>query len=239
MPTIQTKGALQTLFYFAFAVSSQAQPAQPDSSLSPAAARAALYYQSYIGSDAAIYNGCAYQPNYQGVEGSPYFLSDNLTSGGVVYEDLAYTHLLLLYDALMDQAILSDHKGRLLSLPPGKVSQFTMDSHTFIHLSPGNIPTGYYELLRPGYATLLVRHTKRLEEKLGGEVHRYITARDNYYVCKQGHYYAFSSEGGLIDLLADKKQQLQDFRRSAHIRFRKDPTDAIERLIDYYNQLPH
>jgi hypothetical protein len=252
MPTSQTICFLQSLFYVALAVSSQAQPSRPDSPLSPAAereapdtpispaaAKAALYYQSYIGPDAAIYNGCVYQPNYLGVEGSPYFLSDNLTQGTVVYEGLTYTHQLLLYNTVLDQLVLADPKGRLLSLSPEKVSLFTMNSHTFVHLSANNIRTGYYELLRSGYATLLVRHTKRLEEKLGGEVHRHITTNENYYIYKQGHYYPFGSMGGLVGLLADKKQELGHYRRSAHIRFRKDPLTASQRLIDYYNQLPH
>ncbi|HEV9038140.1 MAG TPA: hypothetical protein VGQ51_16005 [Puia sp.] len=238
MPTIQTNCALQALFFFTLTLSSRAQPRQPDSISSPAAARAALYYQSYIGANAAIYNGCVYQQTYIGVEGSPYFLSDNLTDGSVVYEDLPYTHLLLLYNTVLDQPVLADRQGRLLSLPNGKVSQFTIDGHIFIHLSAGNIPSGYYELLRSGYATLLLRHTKRLEEKLGGEIRRYITSQENYYVYKNGHYYSFGSVNGLISLLSDKQQQLQRYRRSEHIRFRKDPLTAAERLIDYYNQLP-
>jgi hypothetical protein len=239
MPTSQTNCFLQALFYVALAVSSQAQPSRPDSLLSPAATTAALFYQSYIGPDAAIYNGCVYQPNYLGVEGSPYFLSDNLTQGTVDYEDFTYTRQLLLYNTVLDQLVLADPKGRLLSLSPEKVGLFTMDSHTFVRLSADNIRTGYYELLRSGYATLLVRHTKRLEEKLGGEVHRHITTSENYYIYKQGHYYPFGTMGGLVSLLADKKQELGHYRRSAHIRFRKDPLTASQRLIDYYNQLPH
>ena len=240
MPTIQTSRFLQALFYFALAIPSRAQPSQSDTLLSPAAARTALFYQSYIGSNAAIYSGRVYQPPYQGVKGSPYFLSDNLTEGTVRYEDLTYTHLQLLYNTIQDQPILADHQGRLLALPAEKVRQFTIDSHSFIHLSANAIPAGYYELLQAGYATLLVRHTKKIEEKIqGGDLIRYITAHENYYLFKQGRYYPFDSDNGLLHLLADKKQQLQQYQRAQHIRFRKDPVAAMEKLLDYYNQLPH
>lgn len=241
MPTIQTSCILQALCCFALTLSVRAQPSQPDTPLSPAAARAALFYQSYIGSNAAIYNGFAYHPtSYNGVQGSPYYPGDNLTEGTILYEDLTYTHQLLLYNAVLDEPILADHEGRLFSPPAEKVRQFTIGSHTFIHLSAGAIPTGYYELLRPGYATLLVRHVKKIEEKIeSAELHRYVIAHENYYLGIQGHYYSFDSNNGLIRLLKDKEPQLQQYRRSQHIRFRKDPEAAMEKLIDYYNQLPH
>ena len=240
MATIQTNCLLGALLCFAFVTPSLAQSPQPDTPASPAAAKAALFYQSYIGVDAAIYNGYAYQPNYRGIQGSPYYPGDNLTEGTMQYEDLTYTHLQLLYNVLLDQPILADPQGQLLCPPAGKIRQFTIGDHTFVHLTGTGIDPGFYELLRPGYVTLLARHTQTIDEKIEvGVLYRTITNHDKYYLNKQGHYYAFDSENGLLALLPEKKQELRQFRRAQHLRFKKDPVTTLEKLIDFYNQLPH
>jgi len=70
------------------------RPVQPaDSTRSIPAARATIYYQAYIGQDAALYNGVAYQQNYRDLEGDPYFESANLKTGAVTYENITYSHI--------------------------------------------------------------------------------------------------------------------------------------------------
>jgi hypothetical protein len=240
MPTIQTNCLLGALLCFALATPCPAQSPQPDTPTSPAAAKAALFYQSYIGADAAIYNGYAYQPNYHGIQGSPLYPGDNLTEGTMQYESLTYTHLQLLYNVLLDQPILSDPQGQLICPPAGKIRQFTIGNHIFIRLSGPDIDPGFYELLRSGYVTLLARHTKTIDEKVEtGVLYRTIVTHDKYYLDKQGHYYTFDSQNGLLALLPDKYQELRQFGRAQHLRFKKDPVTTMEKLIDYYNQLLH
>lgn len=236
MATIQTKCLLGALLCLALASPCLAQSPLPDT----AAAKAELFYQSYIGADAAIYNGYAYQPNYQGVKGSPYFPGDNLTQGTMIYEGLTYTHLRLLYNTVLDQPILSDPQSQLLCPPVDKIRQFTIGDHVFIHFdSPGFTP-GFYELVCSGYATLIVRHAKKIEDKIvTGELERYLGAHDTYYLGKQGHYYPLNSDGDLLNLLADKKQELRQFRRTQHLRFGQTPITTLQKLVEYYNQLPH
>ena len=239
MPTIQTSCVLKTLSCLLISISSFAQPATVDTSHSLPATRAAIFYQSYIGPDAAIYNGYAYQPRYQGLQGSPYFLTENLTEGSLTYEGLSYIHIPLLYNQLLDEAIIANPAGELIALSRDKLQQFTYSNHTFIHLSQ-NIPAGYYEVLRSGYTTLLVRHTKKIVEKIeSGDLHHYINSAEDYYVGKQTHYYPIDSENSLLNLLGDKKKELGQFLKAQNIRFKKDRETAMTEIIDYYNQLPH
>src|SRR5258707_11749357 len=223
MPTIQTSCYLQTLLFFCLALSGFAQSPPTDSI---PVARAAIFYQSYVGADAAIYNGVAYQPNYRGIEGTPYFQSENLTTGSLIYEGLTYTHIPLLYDLVHDQLLISDQKGQLLIVAAGKARQFTFADHLFFYLTV-NGTSGYYERLTTGYATLYARHTRKIEEKIqSNQLYRTITAHDEYYLYKQGRYYPVESGNHLLTLLADKKKELQQFQRSNHIRFRKEPEVA-------------
>ena len=239
MSTIQTSCLPQILLCLCMAISGAAQPPSPDSTRSIPAARATIYYQAYIGQDAALYNGIAYQQNYRGVEGDPYFESANLKTGAITYEDITYTHIPLLYDLIHDQLAIADKTGQLLVPAPGKLSRFSFGDHTFVRLTVNNID-GFYELLRPGYATLLVRHTKTIREKIeSGDLRRTIITQDQYYLLKQGRYYPVESGKHLLTLLTDKKKELQQFQHARHLRFRKEPEKAMEAIIEYYNQLLH
>jgi hypothetical protein len=237
MPTIPTNCLALTSLCLSITVSALAQ--QTDTSQSLAAARAAIFYQSYIGADAAIYNGIAYQPNYRGIEGHPYFGTSNLVSGTLIYEDVTYSHIPLLYDLVKDCLVITDLKGQPLIAPSGKVRQFSLGPHTFVNLSVNNIP-GYYECLSSGYASLYIRHTKSIEEKLElAQVFRRISSRDEYILYKQDHYYPVTSGKRLLALLSDKTKQLQQFQHARHIRFEKDPAQGMKAVVDDYNQLPH
>ncbi|HVU95178.1 MAG TPA: hypothetical protein VHE34_08145 [Puia sp.] len=237
---IQTN-RLQPILCLSLALSflRQSTLAQPTPADSIPAARAAIFYQSYIGQDAAIYNGVAYQPDYRGIEGNPWFESPNLVSGSLVYEDLTYTHIPLMYDLVLDDLVIADPKGQTLILAPEKVQQFTLGNHTFIY-QPANRTPGFYERLSSGYASLYVRHKKKIEEKLeSAQLLRFISSHDDYILFKQEHYYPVPSANHLLTLLSDKKQQLRQFQHAQHIRFKKDPAAAMQAIVDHYNQLPH
>jgi hypothetical protein len=235
MPTIQTS-CLQALPFLCLTLSVSGQPSSVDSTQS---SRAAIFYQSYIGAGAAIYNGIAYQANYRGVIGDPYFETPNLTAGTLVYEGLTYTHIPMVYDLVQDNLAIADPKGQLLVLSAEKVRSFTFASHTFVYRSINRTP-GFYELLSSGYTTLLVRHTKTIGEKLeDAQLKRFITASDEYILYKQDHYYPVASGKHLLTLLSDKKNQLREFQHAQDIRFKNDPTAAMQAIVDHYNQLPH
>jgi hypothetical protein len=239
MPTIQTNCYAQILLYLCLSLTSLAQPAPVDSAASIPTARAAVFYQSYIGPDAAIYNGILYQQNDRVAEGDPWFISGNLTAGTLVYEDLTYTHIPMMYDLVRDQLVISDPKGQLITPPAARVQQFTFAGHVFVYGSVNNT-TGYFEQLATGYASLFCRHSKKVEEILeNGQFHRFITAHEQYYLLRQGRYYSVASEKQLITLLSDKKKELEQFRQANDTQHKKDPATAMQAIVDHYNQLLH
>jgi len=238
MSTIQTS-CLPCAIYFCLSLSARAQTNPIDTTQSIPAARATVYYQANIGQDAALYNGIAYQQNYRDVEGDPYFQTANLKTGTVTYEDITYTHIPLLYDLVHDQLVISDKTGQLLIPPPEKISRFTFDDHNFVRLTVNNT-TSYYEFLRSGYVSLLIRHIRTITEKIEDRnLRRIIDSRRQYFLCKQHRYYPIDSEKQLLILLNDKKNELNEFLHGSNISFRKDPEKGMEAVIDYYNQLPH
>jgi hypothetical protein len=65
----------------------------------------------------------------------------------------------------------------------------------------------------------------------------YFNTVKTYYLRKNNIYYNISSKGTMLDVLKDKKKQLQQYIRSAQINFRKDPEEAMVKIASYYDQL--
>src|SRR5579871_1627160 len=102
---------LLPVFLFLFpALQIIAQPSVPDS-ISFSRARnntVALYYQS-SGDQSRIYNGTHY-PGYPFVfaEGNPFFFTDTEQQASVIYDNVFYQNINLLYDELTDALIMQD-----------------------------------------------------------------------------------------------------------------------------------
>jgi hypothetical protein len=219
-----------------------AQPGHPDSAAGPES-RAVTLYHEQLGDESAIFNGRAYQPNDAGIIGSPYLLTGSnantppLVSAAVTYDGLEYTSIPVVYDIVRDQLIIADQKGELISLYSGRVQDFSFAGRRFTYLTV-NGSAGFYEVLVSGKASLFAKRTKRIDEDIvDGQVRRVISIHDYYHLFREGTYTEVSSEHRFMQLMADKKKELRQFEKTNHIRFGKDPADAMRQLTDYYNQL--
>jgi hypothetical protein len=242
MPSIPTNCAALFAITLFWSASMQAQPGRPDTATGPES-RAVTLYHEQLGDESAIYNGLAYQPYDVGLIGSPYFGASfaaatlPLANATVTYDSLEYTYIPALYDLVRDQLIISDPKGELIALSNGKVQGFFLDGRHFTCLTIDGLP-GFYEDLVLGRLSLFVKRTKRIDQDIvDGRAQRVISIHDYYYLLKDGAYTEVSSERHFLQLTTDKKKDLRQFEKTNHIRFGKDPGDAMRQLAEYYNQL--
>jgi hypothetical protein len=220
----------------------RAQPEHPDTATGPES-RAATLYHLQLGDESAIYNGFAYQPYNTGLVGSPYLGTDYtvqtvpLVAATVTYDSLEFASIPAFYDLVRDQLVIADPKGELIGLSNSKVQGFTLGHRRFTCLNIDGSP-GFYEVLASGKLSLIAKRTKHIEENIiDGQVKRVCTSRDTYYLSKDGAYTRISSEHHFMQLTADKKDDLRHFEKANHLRYGKDPEDAMRQLADYYNQL--
>jgi hypothetical protein len=215
------------------------QPTQQTPNDSAALAKAVSLYYDHVGDEAAIYNGRAYQPhdgNLQG--GDPYFGAPLSVIGSLTFDGLDYTGVPLLFDLVRNLLIVTDPKGQLLSLYNDKVQKFSIGRHHFLQLNIEGTPD-FYELVRPGHVSFLIRRSKKIEEKIQYDaLQHFITVHDAWFLDINGQYHPFSSENSLLKLLEDKKKPIRQFIRSQDIKYSDDPEKAISRIIDFYNQQP-
>jgi hypothetical protein len=214
----------------------EAQPIRPDSTRPSAETEALMLYHTQLGDESAIYNGLAYQPYDRGVTGTPYLYSANMLKTVIRYDGLAYDSISALYDLVRDELIIADPKDELITLYRGKVEEFTFvaTARSFYRLTVDGVP-GYYELLTPGKTSLYAKRSKKLEESIvDGQLHRFITSHDSYYLLKDGIFYPVHSKHKLLQLTGDKKKEIRQYESTHHAQ---DSETDMRQIVDYYNQL--
>jgi hypothetical protein len=118
------------------------------------------------------------------------------------------------------------------------VQKFSIGHHHFFRLNIEG-SADFYELVRPGRVSFLVRRSKKIEEKIQYDaLQHFITIHDSYFLGIDGQYHPFSSENSLLKLLEDKKKPIRQFMRSQDIKYNDDPERAISEILDFYNQQP-
>lgn len=110
---------------------------------------------------------------------SKFFPSPYFSPGHVVIDNLPYYSFNLKYNVYEDELLMqvaNKFGGKVLQLPKGKISSFTIVNHTFIKIDipeTNNEPidSGFYEVIleKPSF-TILKKYRKLLTEQLGANL---------------------------------------------------------------------
>jgi hypothetical protein len=223
------------------------QAATKDSSSQQNALNSALtrYYAS-LGKESPLFNGTEYYFYDPLIKGNAYFMDVNaFTPGSVFYDGLFYTGVPMLYDLYGDKVVvlLYNHFSKF-SLIAEKVQNFDFLGHHFVNINVDTlnnntlIKSGFYDELYHGKTEILAKRTKSIQTSVGGQSSEsYFDPAKEYYVRKKNAYYSFSSKGSLLDVLKDRKKELQQYIRTNDINYRKDPEDAMVKIASYYDHL--
>ena len=204
-------------------------------------------YLNSVDNNGHIYNGKEYlsHDKYY-LKGHQFFKFSEEEEGEVYYEDYLFTRVPLLYDAVLDQVIISEPNGSLLfKLENQKVSYFRVHDHLFIHLntdslSGSSMRPGFYDLLANGKTQVLAKRIKRMYEDatprgMEGE----FTIEDKFFVRKNNQYYPVSNKKTILKVFNDNRKELQKYSRNQRLKFKKEIREAsLVKLVQYYNTLP-
>jgi hypothetical protein len=187
-------------------------------------------YHEFEGSQSRIYNGSE-QIGYFALVGHPYFEDENKQMGVMVYEGVKYRDVPMLYDLIKDQLIISDSSGNLIGLAGERISAFFLFGHQFIQT-----PHGFCDLLYSGPVTILAKRKKRIDETIENiKVVRTVYEEVHYFALENGVYHPFSNLRSLLNLMKDKKKEINKDLRSKGIHYKKTPEEAIIAAAAYYN----
>src|SRR6185436_5557440 len=160
------------IFFAALLVSGKAQNNIQDTATTTPAiiVHAGDVYNPFIEKQSRLYNGIEHLGYSVRIKGHAYFVQKELQTGTVVYDELEFTNVPMLYDLLKDQVVIQ-HFNRFtkIGLVSEKVNAFTLFNHHFIRLqadssSASPLLTGFYDVMYTGRITVLVKRQKYIEE---------------------------------------------------------------------------
>jgi len=223
----------------------QAAPVDSSSQQNALNNTVSLFYSS-LGKQSPLFNGAEYYLADPVVKGNPYYADVNAFSpGSVLYNNMRFTGVPMLYDIYGDQLVvlLYNHFTKYI-LVKDKVSSFDFLDHHFVRIDTVTflnnpiIKPGYYDELYGGRLQVLARHSKDIQTSSGGQTSEsYFDYKKDYFIRKNNIYYSFSSQGSLLDILKDRKKELQKYIRENQIRYRRNPEEAMVKIASYYDHL--
>jgi len=220
-----------------------AQSSQSDSAFYQLAVYNALaFYQQSSGDQSRLLNGREYKPyRIEFAIGQPFFLSEKFTAGSIVYEDGYYENVQLLYDEV--KGMLIAETGVSIELITERIREFTIAGHFFTRLPADSANTqpdnDFYERLYSGKIEIYKKERKFLSEDVSDTegVRGVVATKTFYYLRKGTRYYTFKNKNSLLDILQDKKAQLQQFIKTKALDYKHDTDNSIAKIAGYYEQL--
>lgn len=220
-----------------------AQPSRPDTSfLTLARVHQEALYNQLIYGQSRLYNGSEYRDFFSKDDEHPFYLIDDWTFGDIVYDEESYKNIPLFYDIYHDK-VITEHllNGSKLELISEKVERFSFSGHTFVRLRRDEsnvISEGFYDLMFNGNTKAYGRREKTLQQKIEANtiIDRF-EERTRYYIQNKGIYYPVRTKGSVLDVLADRKQEVKSFINKNKIKFKINRESAIVRITEYYDSL--
>ncbi len=230
-----------TLFCKIASGQSAADSAAYDASVSNVVNR---FYQG-IAEQSRLYSGFIYDSYDSSITGSAYLDDiDNWRAGTVDYDGQTFDNVSMVYDLYTDKlVVLPYNHSSPLSLVSEKVKSFDLHSRHFVRVANSNsgIKAGFYEQLYAGTSEVLKKVEKTLKSTSGsGGRQRYfvlVHETPDYYIKKNGTYYAVSSQSSVLDLFPDRKKELRQYIKTNRLQFKDFFEMALKTVATYYDSL--
>lgn len=231
------------LCFAAFLNTGKAQDNLNAPATSPTIVNAGDVYNPFIHKQSRLYNGIEHLGYSIRIKGHAYFLANKLQNGTVVYDELEFANVPMLYDLSKDQVVIQHlNNYSKIGLVSEKVKEFTLLNHHFIRLKADSLTaspiiTGFYDEIYTGALKVYAKRIKFIEETIKDELEREFLQHDLFFIKKEGAYYAVKSYKGLLNVLNDKAPAVKQYLRKSRIKFRKGPESAIVKATAYYDSL--
>jgi hypothetical protein len=233
------KHAALVLGFVATVISVKAQNNPP--ATVPVIVKAGDIYNPFIAKQSRLYNGIEHPGYAYKMKGHAYFLQNEVSIGTVIYDELEFANVPMLYDLYKGQVVVQHFDGfSKIGLVSSKVKSFSLLNHHFVRLDsiPGTpITGGFYDEMYTGNTKVLVKRGKFIVETVKDEIEREFVETNPVFIQKDARYYSIKSNKALLTLLQDKAPQVKQYLRKNRIKFRKAPEYTILKAVEYYDSI--
>jgi len=189
-----------------------------------------------------LYNGRVWRNLYIKITGDPFFLSENFLPGTVTISGNSFSGLKIRYEIYNDEILILTEHGLILQLNKEMVEGFSLQwgdqNYKFRKFETSeSLPvSGYINMLYEGKDTLLVKYRKEVDTGGSENIYGAFFQSQRIFLMKDGISNPVTGKKSLLNLMADKKQQIRDFIKAGRIIItRKQPDSFIPVLEFYYN----
>ena len=241
MPMKYIKTALLCLFVFSVQVSFSQNSISDSIQHEHAAKNAREFYRASMKENLLLFNGSEYGSIGHNSFGSPFFESDSLLNGSILFMNNWYEDLNFQYDLMIDKLVMYDYKKSYsVTLAGEQIKEFIINGHHFYRLEniASSNTAGFYENLVEGVNKLWARREKKvvLSSNAEDRTSRF-TQYNSYFIQKNRLFYPVADENSLLKTMEDKKDDIKKYIRKNKIKFRKQFESAAVKVLVYYNQL--
>lgn len=204
-------------------------------------------YNTSIGQMSRLYNGAEYEFYDPIIKSNAFFLDINaFKPGSLTYDGIYYANVQMMYDINKDLLVTLLYNGfSKYSFISSRVQSFDLNNHHFIYAAAdstntaSSIDAGFYEELYGNKLQVLTRWSKSIQNASSqNSVETFFTvAKKHFYIKKGSNYYSVSSQGSVLDVLKDKKKELQQYIKVNKIKFKDSPERAMYMIAAAYDQL--
>ena len=134
----------------------------------------------------------------------------------------------------------------MFSLLGNRVSDFAFAGHYFVRVvadslssKSAELSTGFYDQLYGGKVEALAKRIKTIQNSSSTTAfpETYFVPKNEYYIRKGNIYYKVSSQGSVLSVFKDKKNELQQYIRQNNIRYGRDPEGAMAKIAAFYDHI--
>ncbi len=206
---------------------------------------AATVYFNSLAEQSGIYRGVQYTGfPYKLSNGHQYFETQFPVQGSVYYDGILYKDIPMWYDLVKNQVIVQYVDGfSEIKLHNELIDYFSIYDHHFVHLGRDKIANsilseGFYDLVYVGKTQVLVKRSKgTLKEVNTGIALTILKQKNEVYLVNEGVYLPVKKQSSVLKALGSKQKEIQEFLKKSNVKFRKNPEDAIVRMVRYHDLL--
>lgn len=236
--------AVVVLLVIALGKEALGQGSRADSSFVAAARKQAVtQYEQTLEQQAPVYEGDEYIRHDSRIKVHPFYRVDSLQVGTVVYKNVQYQGVRMLFDIVRDELVVQPPNGGYrLRLQTNKIARFSLGSHQFVRIAADSavgIPAGFYEVLYGGAVKALSRRIKTVQEDISAGYYKadYLQ-KDRFIVKKDGAFYEVKTKRSLLNLFSDQAKALRAYLRANRLKFNDEQREqTIARITQRYDEL--
>jgi len=182
-------------------------------------------------------------PNYN--VNHPFYSADKFVNGSMVGYGVVYNDISIKYDIVNDKLIVL-HYNKLFMVEQisERIDRFTVLGHEFVRLVPDSISKpvlteGFYDRLYSGKSvSFFAKRRKTAAERVKDGQYELIFKEHNaYFIKKDNFYHPVSDKHSVLEVLEDKKGELEIYLKKNKIKFNKNREYSIAQLSEYYDRL--